>query len=81
MGLMDIATTRPTWPRGAELVKTRNSQQVKIFFPEIQRIYIFNRPSVAGAVLQKKTFVSHELILSVSHPLWKYLQNTVSPMP
>ena len=36
---------------------------------------VFDRPGVAGAVLKTA------LCLTLSHPLWKYLQNTVSQKP
>ena len=38
---------------------------------------IFNRPGVAGAVLQSPP----SLIDSVSDGLWKYIPNTVNPKP
>ena len=36
-----------------------------------------NRPGVAGAVLQTPLSLNEP----VGHPLWKYLQKTVSPKP
>ena len=42
---------------------------------------IFNRLGVAGAVLQTPPLLINSLIKSLSHRLWKYLQNTVSPKP
>ena len=38
---------------------------------------IFDRPGVAGTVVQTALWLTNQL----SHSLWKYLQNTVSPKP
>ena len=37
---------------------------------------VFNRPGVAGAVLQTAL-----LLIKVTDGLWKYIQNTVNPKP
>ena len=42
---------------------------------------VFNRPSVAGAGCSTNTFVTDSLINKLSDPLWKFLQNIVSPKP
>ena len=42
---------------------------------------VFNRPCVAGAVIEEKNFVTHSLIQSVSHPFPQNLQNAFTPKP
>ena len=46
---------------------------------------VFNRPGVAGAVLQTPLsltdWIINSLTHSLTHPLWKYLQNTFTSKP
>ena len=44
-------------------------------------ILLLFRPGEAGAVLQTQLSLTDWSSQSVSHPLWKYLQNTVSSKP
>ena len=51
-------------------------QACQRFLKAIQ-IPVFNRPGVAGAVLQTPP----SLIKSLIHGLWKYIQGIVNPKP
>ena len=42
---------------------------------------LFNRPGVAGAVLQTPPSLIDSFIHSLSDPLWKYLQKIITPKP
>ena len=48
-------------------------------FDLIKMVWLVNRPGVAGPVLRTPLLLDNLLIDSVTHPLWKYLQNTFTP--
>ena len=75
MGHLIRALNSLSWQNGRKKRnKLRNANNRHFSLPFFLNYDVFNRPGVARPVLQTVTE-------SMTDPLWKYLQNTVSPKP